>query len=182
MRQYVILFLALLVLCSCNSFEDEAKDQMKKTMKEWSKNSDTLKISNIKTLYVCDSLCILQFTTNGQNSFDEWSNKKFEYAYYYTSREDGSRIYLEFLIDLEGGISAYESSVKMYNSIAEDIKSGEWDKMGEWDDLDVTPYAQLRHAAEEGFPINDLKKVKDFVIYNEIRTWGAFGSRVVDKE
>lgn len=179
MRQYVILFLALLVLCSCNSFEDEAKDQMEKTMKELAKNPDTYQISNIKTLFVCDSLCILQFTTHGQNSFGGWNSSRLEYAYYYTSEEDGSRKYHEFLTDLDEKSSPYEKSVEMYNSIAEKIKSGEWEKMGLWDDLNPTSIS-LRHAAEEGFPINDMEKVKAFVIYHEIRIWGIFRSRVVD--
>ena len=181
MRQYVILSLALLVLCSCNSFEDEAKDQMKKTMKELAKKPTTFDISNINTLYVCDSLCILQFTTHCQNGLGEWIDKKYEYAYYCTSEEDGSRKYREFLTDLDEKSSPYEKSVEMYNSIAQKIKSGEWEKMGLWDDLNVTSIS-LRHAAKEGFPINDTEKVKAFVIYLEMRLWGIDRSRIVDKQ
>ena len=47
----VIMFLLLVVIAmgvtSCNSFEDEAIAQMRKTIKELAKNPDTYKITDV---------------------------------------------------------------------------------------------------------------------------------------
>lgn len=183
MKQFYSLLLTVLVVCSCGSFEDKAKEQLKSTIKEIAINPDTYKIDNLKTMYVCDSLCDLQFIGRGQNGLGGWSKSKFEYVYYYYTDDDGSHKYKEAIFDLEDDNSPYECANEEANHILEIIKNGEWEEKTKGTNkysMGVTVF-NLYEAAKEGFPLNDEEKVKDFVICKEIRLAVMFKSRVIEK-
>lgn len=91
-----ILLISLLISCTQNNIESKAKEQMKKTIKELAKNPDTYKISNIKTMFIDDSLVVLNFIGKGQNGFGGYSTSKYEYIY--AIKNDGVK---ESLYDLE---------------------------------------------------------------------------------
>ena len=60
-KVYFILFSIFITLCvsSCNSFESDAKNTMRNTLKELAKNPDTYKLSNEEVVVSNDSLVII---------------------------------------------------------------------------------------------------------------------------
>ena len=66
---YSLLLAVIAVgVMSCNSFEDEAKAQMKKTLKELAKNPETYKITDVDVKFCNDSICVIHTQEKGQNS------------------------------------------------------------------------------------------------------------------
>ena len=56
------IVLIVLALCSCSQkskLESMAKEQMEKTFKEMAKVPESVKLSNLETVYSDDSLCII---------------------------------------------------------------------------------------------------------------------------
>ena len=89
----VIMFLLLAVIMasmsavftSCNSFEDEAIAQMRKTIKEMAKNPDTYKITDVDVKFCNDSVCVIHTKEKGQNGMGGWSSSMSEYVYVKTT-------------------------------------------------------------------------------------------------
>ena len=103
----ITLYCLLLLLCSCNNglnIERMANKQAHKTAKEFARNPESVKISDIETVFQSDSTCVLHFTLRGQNGFGGYTRQEVEYIYYLA---DSNRIY-ECFIDLEEKKSQYE--------------------------------------------------------------------------
>lgn len=81
----IIIALSLsLFLFSCSEsskFEKDAKEQSEQTLKETIKNSSTLTIGEVETLYCDDSLCFLRFNCTYQNRLGRDTKRKYEYIY-----------------------------------------------------------------------------------------------------
>lgn len=123
----VIMFLLLAVIMasmsavftSCNSFEDEAIAQMRKTMKELAKNPDTYKITDIDVKFCNDSVCVIHTKEKGQNGMGGWSSSMSEYVYVKTTYK-GEVHYMESVLDLSDednkGRDVYTCARNMYDS------------------------------------------------------------------
>lgn len=100
MKKILLLAVFALALVSCgNGLESKAKKQMKKTMLEMAKNPDALKISDIKTSWIDDSLCILSCKVRGQNPFGGYDMSEYQY-YYLKSTISGKEKYYENIINI----------------------------------------------------------------------------------
>ena len=81
----ILLFMAVLAVAmcmvSCDSFEDKAKKQMYKTMRELAKDEESLKISQVKVCISNDSLCVIHFIAKARNGFGGYSVGSYEYVY-----------------------------------------------------------------------------------------------------
>lgn len=126
-----ILFSLLLAVItvgvtSCDSFEDAAKKQMENTLKEMSKNPETLEISNIETMFANDSTCVLHAKTKGQNGFGGWSTSDIEYVYIKVKSEnEKDRIREGFgRLDDDDYESVYKTAKGFYMVVLEKYKEG----------------------------------------------------------
>lgn len=86
---------AIVLLSSCNSFEQKAKEQMHKTLKSIAKNPATLKISDEKVMLSNDSICIIQFLASNENEFGGKISTYMEYVYMNRKYQNGERKLLE---------------------------------------------------------------------------------------
>lgn len=66
--------------CS-DGLENAAKKQMEKTMRELAKDPESVKISDIKTVFLDDSLCILELKATAKNGFGGVESSRLEYMY-----------------------------------------------------------------------------------------------------
>ena len=89
-KVYFILFSIFITLfiSSCNSFESDAKNTMRNTLKELAKNPDTYKLSNEEVVVSNDSLVIIHCIGKGQNGFGGWSSSRIEYIYILTKKHN----------------------------------------------------------------------------------------------
>lgn len=89
-KVYFILFsiFITLLISSCNSFENDAKNTMHNTIKELAKNPDTYKLSNEEVVVSNDSLVIIHCIGKGQNGFGGWSSSRIEYIYILTKKHN----------------------------------------------------------------------------------------------
>lgn len=124
MKKYFLIILGVLFLTSCsNGLEKQAKEQLKKTMKEMLKNPDSATLTNVKTELNNDSLCIIHFTCKAQNGFGGYSSSKYEYIYLKSNRKDKETSYMEAIIDLEKGESVIKQAMDI-DITNKDIKKG----------------------------------------------------------
>ena len=78
------IVLIVLALCSCSQkskLESMAKEQMEKTFKEMAKNPESVKLSNLETVYSDDSLCIIHVDFSAKNGFGNEVKDRCEYIY-----------------------------------------------------------------------------------------------------
>lgn len=78
------IVLILLALCSCSQkskLESMAKEQMEKTFKEMAKVPESVKVSNLETVYSDDSLCIIHVDFSAKNGFGNEVKDRYEYIY-----------------------------------------------------------------------------------------------------
>ncbi|MGM9704741.1 MAG: hypothetical protein ACI3YB_01960, partial [Prevotella sp.] len=119
----ILSFLLLAVIAvgvmSCNSFEDEAIAQMRKTIKELAKNPDTYKITDIDVKFCNDSVCVIHTMEKGQNGMGGWNSSRSEYVYVKTTYK-GEVHYMESVLDLSNednnGRDVYSCARGMYDS------------------------------------------------------------------
>lgn len=99
---YLFLLVAILITsCSSGGVEKEAKQQMEKTMKELAKDPSSVQISDVKTMFSNDSLCILHFRFSAKNGFGALRTSKFEYIYVVHEKNTEKEIRRESVVDLE---------------------------------------------------------------------------------
>lgn len=90
----------LLTACS-NGVEKDAKQQMKQTIKELAKDPSSVQISDVKTMFSNDSLCILHFKFSAKNGFGAMRTSLYEYVYLVHDRYSDKETRRESVIDLE---------------------------------------------------------------------------------
>lgn len=118
MKRFVIFILGVLLIMSCsNGLEKQAKEQLKKTMKEMLKNPDSATLTNVKTELNNDSICIIQFTCKAQNGFGGYNSTKYEYVYLKIENKDKT-IYKEGVFNLEKTKSVIKKAKDFSNSIS----------------------------------------------------------------
>ena len=78
---FIILGVLMIASCSNNGLEDQAKEQLKKTMKELLKNPDAADLTNMTTKINNDSLCIIHFNCKAQNDMGGDGSTNYEYIY-----------------------------------------------------------------------------------------------------
>ena len=128
MKKLIVYILGVFILTSCsNGLEKQAKEQLKKTMKEMLRNPDSATLTNVKTELNNDSLCIIHFTCKAQNGFGGYTSSKYEYIYMKT-KKDGKPIYKEGLFDLEETESVIKKAkvldITSSGLVDKDIKKG----------------------------------------------------------
>lgn len=117
MKKYILFVLSVIFITSCsNGLEKQAKEQLKKTMKEMLKNPDSAKLTNVKTELNNDSICIIQFICKAQNGFGGYTTNKYEYIYLKMDVKDET-VYKEGIFNLEETKSVIEKSKDVYKSI-----------------------------------------------------------------
>ena len=78
------IVLCVLALCSCSQkskLESMAKDQMEKTFKEMAKDPESVKLSNLETVYSDDSLCIIHVDFAAKNGLGNEIKDRCEYIF-----------------------------------------------------------------------------------------------------
>ena len=78
------IVLCVLALCSCSQkskLESMAKDQMEKTFKEMAKDPESVKMSNLETVYSDDSLCIIHVDFAAKNGLGNEIKDRCEYIF-----------------------------------------------------------------------------------------------------
>ena len=101
MKKIIVIILSVILITSCSDgLEKQAKEQLKKTMKEMLKNPDSATLTNVKTELNNDSLCIIHFTCKAQNGFGGYTSSRHEYIYLKMNKED-KPIYKEGIYDLD---------------------------------------------------------------------------------
>ena len=78
------IVLCVLALCSCSQkskLESMAKDQMEKTFKEMAKDPESVKLSNLETVYSDDSLCIIHVDFAAKNGLGYEIKNRCEYIF-----------------------------------------------------------------------------------------------------
>lgn len=78
------ILLCVLALCSCSQkskLESMAKDQMEKTFKEMAKDPESVKLSNLETVYSDDSLCIIHVDFAAKNGLGYEIKNRCEYIF-----------------------------------------------------------------------------------------------------
>lgn len=76
--------LVVLELCSCSQkskLESMAKDQMEMTFKEMAKDPESVKLSNLETVYSDDSLCIIHVDFAAKNGLGNEIKDRCEYIF-----------------------------------------------------------------------------------------------------
>ena len=140
MNKYLIILGVLLITACSNGLEKEAKEQMKKTMKELLKNPDSATLTNVKTELNNDSLCIIHFNCKAQNGFGGYTSTKYEYVYLKWKTDDKT-IYKEGVFDLEETESVIKKAKDLISSISEhadkDIRKGKSADEIERDSIDT---------------------------------------------
>ncbi|MBR2153965.1 MAG: hypothetical protein IJ901_05060 [Bacteroidaceae bacterium] len=102
MNKLFLFVLAFVLITSCsNGVEKDAKQQMEKTMKELAKDPSSAKISDVKTMFANDSLCILHFRFSAKNGFGAMRTSLCEYIYLVHDRHSGNEKRRESVIDLD---------------------------------------------------------------------------------
>lgn len=141
----LIILLATVLLFSCSSgIERKAKKHMKETMLELAKNPETFKIDNVKTIINNDSLCVLQFTTRGQNGFGGYSRSSCEYYYVRSKDRDGAIKDYEYVENLDDDKSQgtlksqAERAIRKYPELKKELNEKE---MSEKEKLEYTAYS-----------------------------------------
>ena len=126
MKKFIVIFLGVLLITSCsNGLEKQAKEQLKKTMKEMLKNPDSATLTNVKTELNNDSLCIIHFTCKAQNGFGGYSTGRFEYIYAKVKNlKEGTTHFEEsvYNLDEDNAKSVIESAADLTKSLFEAAK------------------------------------------------------------
>lgn len=135
MKKIIFILSLVLVLLSCSSeMENKAKDQMEKTIKEIAKNPESIKLSNIETVYCDDSICILHFNMIAQNGFGGYSNNKEEYILFKDYNDDDSTkaIYEEYIMNIDqDNKEGIEPAMKIAKGIYKIFKTDKKSKLND---------------------------------------------------
>lgn len=110
-KLFTVLSVAFTILfCSCtSSIERKAKKEMKRKMTEVAKIPESVKITNLNTVYVDDSLCVLHYDFAGKNSYGAVVKNREEFIYLVD--EDGSFAYYH---DIDDNESVLEKAKETY--------------------------------------------------------------------
>lgn len=121
------VILAVVAFSSCNSFEQKAKKQMYKTLKEVVKNPASLKISDEKVIIGNDSLCIIHFLASNNNNFGAEISTYMEYIY--VKEKDKSILERVSILDSsEDKNRSFESMYKKMLSSKDELITGAKEK------------------------------------------------------
>ncbi len=135
MKKFIVIILGVLLITSCsNGLEKQAKEQLKKTMKEMLKNPDSATLSNVKTELNNDSLCIIHFTCKAQNGFGGYTSSKYEYIYLKMEEKDKTE-YREGIYNLDESKSVIKKAKDFAKSIS-DIGNKDLKKSKSADELE----------------------------------------------
>lgn len=117
MKKFFVIAILSVVLCGCSNKTDEyerlAKEQLEKVIKRVAKNPDTYKISEVKTAYKQDSICVIRFIGHGENSFGGSSASRYEFVMVSTQQNTEDQITMCMLTDLDEGESVLKTYKKM---------------------------------------------------------------------
>ena len=118
MKKLTLFLICSILLTACsNGVEKDAKQQMEQTMKELAKDPSSVQISDTKTMFSNDSLCILHFKFSAKNGFGAMRTSLYEYVYLVHDRFSNKETRRESVIDLEdkGSMSILDNARKNYN-------------------------------------------------------------------
>ena len=97
----LFMFCSILLTACSNGVEKDAKQQMEQTMKELAKDPSSVQISDVKTMFANDSLCILHFKFSAKNGFGAMRTSLYEYVYLVHDLNSEKESRRESVIDLE---------------------------------------------------------------------------------
>lgn len=86
-KLFFILSVCVILLTSCHSFEREAHHALRDEIKATAKNPGSYKISNEETIFQQDSMVVISFVGNGENSYGGRTSNRYEFIYGYVSPE-----------------------------------------------------------------------------------------------
>ena len=160
MKKYIVIILSAVFITSCsNGLEKQAKEQLKKTMKEMLKNPDSATLTNVKTELNNDSLCIIHFTCKAQNGFGGYSTGNYEYLYLKINDEkEGTCYYKEGVINLGKKFSVIDIA-QIFNKSLSNSATKDYRKGKSADDIERDSINNIYHAALKDL-VRDGRKVE----------------------
>jgi len=165
MKKLFLLTIASLALVSCGkSLESKARKQMEKTMLEMARNPDALKISDIETSELNDTLCILSCKVRGENMFGGYDVSEYQYYYLKDSVYD-DEVYYENIIDVGKGCR-----MNRFASIVMDAYLG----FNTNEDVSYEYYTNVKS------PSSDYNKAAKFLVYGH-RNDSIFINKIGDE-
>lgn len=147
MNRLILFLLCTTLLFSCDNkvkkLQNEAETQLMNTLKEVAYEPESIKLSEIRTVYCVDSLCIMHFNLKAKNKIGlEISNNK-EYIYYSCNNNNK----YEALVDMDA------DSVYISNSVYEKKKNKSFYKNLSYDE--TIAYRSLLKIIQNGRPIGE---------------------------
>jgi biopolymer transport protein ExbD len=115
----VILFAIVAMAASCtssSSLEKKAKKEMKKQMTKVAKDPKSVKIDNVETVYLDDSICILNYDFSANNSLKQRVTTQWEFIYQIESDGDETACCTELVGDVQ---SVLTQAKKQYHNTRE---------------------------------------------------------------
>lgn len=150
MKKILLLIIASSALVSCsNSLESKAMKQMEKTMLKTARNPDALRISDIETSELNDTLCVLSCKVRGENMFGGYDVSEYQYYYLKDSVYD-DEVYYENIIDVGKGCR-----MNRFASIVTDACLG----FSTNEDVSYEYYTNVKS------PSSDYNKAAKFLVY-----------------
>ena len=115
-RLFLFVLVTLLITSCSKGIEKDAKEQMKETIDELDLAS--VKITDIKTVFANDSLCILHFNSSAVDGYGNTETGLYEYVYFIQGRSSNKEIRKEAFITLDyyGENSILKSARRNYDS------------------------------------------------------------------
>ena len=114
MKKFTFIFLLACLVAACNTtpkIEKAAQDQCSKLFTELAKDPESVKLTDFRTVYKTDSICILHLVFTAKNGLGMETSDNMEYIYYIG--EDGN-IY-ESYVDLSQNDSIYLNETELNN-------------------------------------------------------------------
>ncbi|MBO5024783.1 MAG: hypothetical protein J6C86_01405 [Bacteroidaceae bacterium] len=138
------------IFTSCDSLEGKAKKQMEKSIKKIARNPKSVNVSDVKTVVLNDTLCILSCKVRAENRYGGYDISELEY-YLLKDTVENDVEYHENLVDVGG-----EYRNNSFSSIVIDATDGFKGK-------EVIPVEEFIEKTPMG--INYNKYVK-FIVYS----------------
>lgn len=114
MKKFTFIFLLACLVAACNTtpkIEKAAQEQCSKLFTELAKDPESVKLTDFRTVYKTDSICILHLVFTAKNGLGMETSDNMEYIYY--TGEDGN-IY-ESYVDLSQNDSIYLNETELNN-------------------------------------------------------------------
>ena len=173
-KLFSLIFISAFLIVSCSKssqLEKAALKQMEETMKEIAKDPSSVQLTNIKTVYSCDSICIIHYDFAAKNGFGGVSSEKMEYIYLLKADSKEETDKDGKTITVKGERMPYEFFINLDDDNAKSV-------------LEIAREEYQKKIWKEGSPMDKMTEdeKKAFLIYNHALLSGIFRGRYVNQK